>query len=185
MDSIFNETVKKSVKYWYLLALVGVIFIVIGGYTLSNPLESYLSLSLIFSWSFLITGFFELSASLANRKRINNWGWILVSGVVNVAIGFLLLVRPEISITILPLFVGFFMLFRAVAAIGYAIELRRGGTQGWGWSIFLGILGFLFSLGLIANPSIAGMTLVIWTGLAFISIGVFQIYFSLQLKRLR
>ena len=165
--------------------LAGLFFIVLGFYTFSKPLESYLALTIVFSWSFLITGILEIVFSLVNRKNIDNWGWMLVSGILNVALGFLLLAQPVISITVLPLFVGFFVLFSSVSAIGYSLDLKRFGTKGWGWLTFIGVLGLLFAFGLIINPVLSGMTIVIWTGLAFISTGVYHIYFSIRLKKLK
>jgi uncharacterized membrane protein HdeD (DUF308 family) len=38
---------------------------------------------------------------------------------------------------------------------------------------------------LLFNPSFAGLSLVIWTGLALIILGIYSIYLSLKLKKLK
>ena len=50
--------------------------------------------------------------------------------------------------------------------------------------MLLGILGLLFSFILIWNPLFAAITIVVWTGLAFIATGIFSVLISFRLKRL-
>lgn len=185
MESIFAITVKSALKYWYLLTFVGIIFILVGVYTLTKPLESFLNLTLIFSWSFLITGIFETIFSLVNCKNISKWGWALISGVLNVALGIWLMTHPEISLRVLPVFVGFLLLFRTFSAIGHSMDLRHHGIRDWWGLTFVGILAFLFSFLLLWNPVISGITIVVWTGIAFIAVGVYHVYFSLRLKKIK
>jgi uncharacterized membrane protein HdeD (DUF308 family) len=70
-------------------------------------------------------------------------------------------------------------------AIGWAIELKKYKTLNWGMSLTAGILGVLFSLILLWNPVFAGLTLVFYTGFAFVMVGIFQIYRSLSLRSLK
>ncbi|MEM9077970.1 MAG: DUF308 domain-containing protein [Bacteroidota bacterium] len=185
MESIFAITVKSALRHWYLLTLVGVIFTIVGIYTISRPLESYLSLLIVFSWSFLITGILETIFSLANCKKISKWGWALVSGVLNIALGVWFMIRPEISIAVLPVFVGFLLLFRSFSAIGHSMDLKHHGIKDWWGLTFVGILAFLFSFLLLWNPMVQGITIAVWTGIAFISVGVYHVYFSLRLKKIK
>ena len=48
----------------------------------------------------------------------------------------------------------------------------------------LGVIGLIFSIIMIWNPAFAGMTIVIWTGLAFITTGIFSLYMAFKLKKL-
>jgi uncharacterized membrane protein HdeD (DUF308 family) len=70
-------------------------------------------------------------------------------------------------------------------AISFSIELSSYGVKQWGWLLLMGIIGLIFSYILIWNPVFAGLTLVYWTGLALITLGIFSIYFSIQLNKLR
>jgi uncharacterized membrane protein HdeD (DUF308 family) len=69
-------------------------------------------------------------------------------------------------------------------AMGFAFDLKGFADNGWGWLLALGILGLLFSFVLLWNPLLAGLTIVIWTGCAFITIGIFRIILSFKLKHL-
>ena len=176
---------RKSIKYWYIPLIIGLIFLATGIYTFMVPLESYLTLTLLFGISFLVSGIMEVSFSIANRKYIENWGWSLVSGILSLAIGILLMFRPDLSILTLPFYVGFWVFFRSLMAIGTSIDLKRFGILDWGNLMLIGVFGLIFSFFLIWNPLFAGITIVVWTALALISIGIFGIYFAFKLRKLK
>ncbi|NAS29484.1 HdeD family acid-resistance protein [Flavobacteriaceae bacterium R38] len=181
----FIKTVKNSVKYWFLPLLFGLVFIGIGVYTFFTPIESYLTLSLLFSASFLVSGVFEIVFSISNRHEIDSWGWSLVFGIITAITGLLLLINPEISIVTLPFYLGFLLLFRSMGAISFSLDLKRYRVLDWGNLMVIGLLGTIFSILLLWNPLFSGITIVIWTGLALISTGVFSIWFSLKLRKLK
>ncbi len=184
MSTQLFKMVRNSVKYWYIPLIVGVILIGLGIYTFMSPEASYLALALLFSLSFLVSGLFEIIFSIANKDVLDNWGWTLAFGVLTLAVGVLLLVNPAISMITLAFYVGFLILFRSISAIGYAVDFRRYGISDWGVLMIIGVLGLIFSFLLIWNPILSGMTVVIWTGLALITSGIFSVYFSLKLKKL-
>ncbi|MEA9411820.1 HdeD family acid-resistance protein [Flavobacterium sp. PL02] len=184
MENSLFKKVKKAIDYWYIPLLVGLLFVGIGIWSFITPLAAYLTLAFIFSISFLGSGIFEIIFALSNRKKIDNWGWTLASGILGLVVGILLISNPLISITILPLYVGFVILFRSIMAIVIAFDLKSYAVPDWGNLLALGILGIIFSFILLWNPIFAGLSLVYWTAFAFIAIGVFYIYFSFKLKRI-
>ncbi|WP_075602485.1 HdeD family acid-resistance protein [Saccharicrinis aurantiacus] len=180
----FLKVAKNSVKHWYLLTISGLIFIALGIWVFATPLESYLTLAFIFTLSFLVSGTSEIIFAISNRKEIDGWGWTLSMGLLNVLIGIILLIHPGISITTLPLFVGFSVMYRSIYAISMSIDLRNYGIMEWGNLLALGIIGLLFSFILIANPLFSGLSLVVITGSAFVIVGIYTIYYSIKLKQL-
>lgn len=183
--SHFFKTVANTIKHWYIPLIVGIIFVGVGIYTFSAPVASYITLSILFSLSFLFSGLSEIIFSISNRHEIDNWGWTLTFGILNFIFGLLLIMNPGISMTTLPLFVGFLMLFRSIMGISYALELKNYGVPDWGALLAIAILGLLFSFILVWNPVFAGFTIVIWTGLAIITVGIFSIYLSFKLKKIK
>ena len=108
----------------------------------------------------------------------------MAAGIAELLIGILLIARPEITVLVLALFVGFAIMFRSITAIVWAFELKKMGVSNWGLLLLLGILGALFAFIMLWNPLLAGLTIVAYTSLAFIVIGGFQVYFALKLKQL-
>ena len=184
MKTNYLKLINNSIKNWYLPLIGGIIFIGVGVLVLMTPHESYLTLSIIFSISFLISGILDVVFSISNRNEMEGWGWNLALGLLNMVIGFILIIHPGISIVTLPFFVGFVVLFRSIMAIGASLELKNYYVLDWGYLMGLGILGVIFSIILIWNPVFAGLSLIIWTALAFIVFGVYSIMLSFKLKKL-
>ena len=185
METSPLKTIKNGIKHWYLLLIAGLLYIAVGIWVLLTPVTSYLALALLFSISFIVSGISEIIFSISNRKELDSWGWKLAYGLLTAIIGLILLNSPLLTIATLPLYVGFVVLFRSIMAISFSIELSSYGVKQWGWLLFIGILGLIFSYILIWNPGFAGLTLVYWTGLALITLGIYSIYFSIQLNKLR
>jgi len=184
METEIIKTAKNVTKHWYLSLILGILFICTGIWVLKTPLESYLTLSILFSVTIFISGIFEIISSVANRKEMNNWGWVLAGGIIDLLLGIWLISSPLLSITVLPFVVGFMLMSRSMIAMGFAFEIRGFADSGWGWLLALGILGLLFSFVLLWNPLFAGLSIVILTGCAFITLGIYRIILSFKLKRL-
>ena len=92
------KTAVNSGKYWYLPMITGIIFVSVGVWLLRPPLGSYVTLAMLFSFTFLIAGLIEIIYAISLRKVIDSWGWSLAGGIVDFLIGVLLVSQPEISI---------------------------------------------------------------------------------------
>jgi len=180
---IMNAT-KNATKHWYLSLILGILFIGVGIWVFMTPISSYLTLSILFSVTIFVSGLSEIIYSISNRKEMDNWGWVLTGGIIDLLFGLWLMASPLLSIAILPFVVGFMLMVRSMMAIGFAFDLKDFANSGWGWLLALSILGLLFSFVLLWNPAFAGLTLVICTGCAFVTLGVYRIILSFKLKHL-
>ncbi len=181
----FLKTVRNTVKYWYVPAIIGVLFIILGGYLFSIPEATYFSLVVLFILSFLFSGILEIVFSIQNKDELEGWGWYLTSGIFSLLIGVALVAKPEVAATTLPFFIGFSLLFRSFQGLGFAFELKNYGVIKWGNLAILSILGIVFSFLLIANPIFTGISLVVMTALSFIFVGISAIVLAFQLKKLK
>jgi uncharacterized membrane protein HdeD (DUF308 family) len=181
----FFQTFMKSIKYWYIPLIIGILFILIGGYVFTVPLETYVTLSTLFSISFIVSGLFDIFFSIQNQKILGGWGWYLVGGMSTLAIGILLIVYPSISIAFLPFVVGFALLFRSFQLLGFSFDLKELRVLNWGNTAILSILGIILSFILLDNPVFTGFSLVTITAIAFISVGISSIVLSFNLKKLK
>ncbi|HOJ08178.1 MAG: HdeD family acid-resistance protein [Ignavibacteriota bacterium] len=179
------ETVKSSAKNWYLLLILGVIFVLMGIWTLWTPVSSLIAISIFFAVTFLVSGLFETIYAITNRKIISEWGWNLAGGTIDLLIGILLIANPGLSVVFLLFYVGFAMIFRAIMTIGWAVQLNKLGVRNWGWVLAAGILGLLFSFLLLWNPAVTGLFTVVYLSVAFIMLGSAQIIISFRLKKLK
>ena len=184
MELHFINSIKNSIKHWYIPLLVGLLFVIISIVVFRSPLGSLITLAMLFSISFILGGVSEIIFSIVNRKGMHNWGWSLVFGIITLIVGLLLLSNPALSILSLSFYIGFIMMFRSVSAISFAIDLKKFGSKNWIGLLILGILGAIFSILLIWNPVFAGMSVVVLVALSFLFAGLFSIFFSFQLRKL-
>lgn len=175
---------KGVIDNWYLILIVGFIFVILGVYTMILPLKSYLAFVLIFGISFLFAGILEIIFAISNTKELDEWIWTFVYGIINFLAGVLLITNPEISILTLPVYTGFILLFRSVMTIVIYFDFRKSGISGLDSWLGIGIAGLIFSLILLWNPSFAGLSLVIWRSIALITVGMYSISFSFKIKSL-
>ncbi len=185
MENQNIKTVREIFRHWYLPLMLGIIFVFIGVLVFITPVNAYMALTMIFSITFVITGAIEITSSVLHRRDMNNWGWSLTTGILDLIVGLILVSHPLVSSMVLGLFVGFVILFRSFTAITWSIELRKYKVPYWGVLLGIGILGAIFSIILIWNPAFAGMTLVFLTGFAFVAVGIFQIYLSFVLAKIK
>ena len=100
-------------------------------------------------------------------------------------IGLSLLIHPELSLAILPLFVGFWVLLKGSFVIGVSFDLKKVGTDGWGWTLFLGIMTVLFGLAMVMNPVIGASMVLSFTAIGFLFIGLAILFISLKLRNFK
>lgn len=179
------KSVASSVKHWYIPLILGIILIIFGIYIFTIPLETYVTLSILFSISFLTSGIFDIFFSIQNSKTLKGWGWHLVSGILSLAMGIYLTMYPGISISILPFVVGFTIMFRSFYLLGISFDLKDAGIPNWGSLAFTSILGIILSFLLLANPIFSGISLVTLTAFSFIFVGISSVILSFNLKKVK
>lgn len=183
MPDRFFKRVEERLKYWYLPLIAGLILIAIGIWTFSNKVETFLTLTFLFSLSFVFSGLIETGFALLNRQKVDGWGWSLAMGLLTFLIGVVMLIKPQISMVTLPFFIGFVVVFRSINAISMAMDLRNFGAR-YGGLLLMGILGMLLGLILLWDPRLAGLSVVIYTGIALIVAGLFNVMTAMILKKI-
>ena len=95
------------------------------------------------------------------------------------------MVHPGMSMALLPLVVGFWLMFRGVALIGLSIDLKAFGFKPWGWLLASGILTVVLAFFITVDPIIGPLSIVAFTGLSALVAGGANIYFAIQLNKIR
>jgi uncharacterized membrane protein HdeD (DUF308 family) len=185
MKTLSFKMIENMIRYWWLVLMAGILLIAVGIWVIKVPFGSYLSLSWIFAIGMIGTGVFEIFFSYINCGSARRWGINLVAGIVDLLVGGYLLENPLITILLLPLIVGLWVLFRGMTAIGDALHIRSHGVKGWKRLLFTAITIMVLALLILACPIIGIENLIYLTGLSFIAAGFFRIILSLKLQRLR
>lgn len=177
------STVNEELKNWWLFLVKGLVFLVTGIYIFCQPLAGYASLSILFSIIILISGFSQLFFASMNSK-MKGWGWTLTSGIIDIVIGAYLLSNPLVTMATLPLFLGFWLVFRAFYLIGISFELKSYGISSWGLVLFGGILLLLTALYIIDNPVAGVASIIAITGTGFFIGGIVEIVLAFKIRKI-
>ncbi len=80
----------RSVGQFLLRVLIGILYVVAGFFLIVRPLEGTLSLALALGIFTFMQGVIEVILAFQWRPTAN-WGWVLLSGIVDVILGILIL----------------------------------------------------------------------------------------------
>jgi len=180
----FN-VIGYDTRYWWLLLAGGILFIGLGTWIICSPEKTYLSLSLLLAIGMLATGAFEALFSLFNLKRIKDWGWIFAGGLIDVLLGIYLLNYLLLTMVLMPMAIGIWMLFRGFMTVSSPVALRALGMSEWLLLVLTSMLLILPSIVILLDPFIGLVNVVMITGISFIISGIFRIFFSQQLRKLK
>ncbi len=183
--SSWIEKSKQAIKHWWLLLLLGIALFVLGIIVFMYPAESYLSLSVAFGIVILLSGIFEIILASSNKHYITGRGWMLAGGIIETLLGLILTCNVALSALTMPIFLGFWLMFRAFATIGWGGDMSSLKIPGAVWTIISGVLLLLLSFWILLQPLAFGTSMVvIWVGISLLFAGVSTVIFSLQLKNI-
>lgn len=178
------NVIGYDMRYWWNTFLSGILFIGLGLWIVTSTEKSYLFLSLLLALGLFTTGLFETLFSFFNRKAIKDWGWIFVGGLIDFVLGLYLLWYPLLTMVLMPVVLGLWMLFRSFMTVSSPVDLKAVGLWDWIWLLVTSVLLILPSLIIVVNPFFGLINIVLYTGVAFVITGIFRIYFSQQLRKL-
>lgn len=179
------ENLRHAVKNWWLPLLLGLAVFVVGILIFTYPGVSYVAMSVTFAILILVSGAVNIALAVSNRNPAIGKGWLWAGGIVELLIGLLLIVHPAISAATLPVFLGFWLMFRSFGMIGSGSDLMSLRVPGGGWSVFVGILLLICSVLILAQPLLFGVeAVVIWVGVSFLVGGISMIVLAFELKNL-
>ncbi len=130
VDGVFSLVrifLKDSDVHWGWLLAKGIIGILAGIYVLANPLVSLVILPATLIIIIAIQGIVMGVIGVIQAFRGGGWSAGLL-GAVNIIIGTILLMRPLLAATVLPLVLGIFGLVFGVILIIASFRVRSSGN---------------------------------------------------------
>lgn len=186
METIIEKITSKAgriIKHWWMLLIAGILLVAGGVVVLCNPVESYLTLSLMFGILMLVTGIVELVIASTSRNYFAMRGYSIVGGIFDLLLGILLCCYPGITLVLLPIMLGVYMLYHSFMIIGFGSDLQAFRVPGAGWSIAMGVILLLLSAFVLINPFSVGVgAVVVLTGISMLLLGAAFMTGSFRMK---
>ncbi len=170
--------VDRRLRHWWIFLLRGLVFVITGIYMICSPGSSYAALGFFFGLVIFLAGVAELMHAIRDRDTTNR-GWHLILGIIDILLGLILMAHVGVGIFILRVMVGVWFVFRGVSLFSFSKLTGRS------WILVVGgVLTILFGLFVIFNPVFGAMTIILWTAIAFIVTGIFNIALSFMLRKI-
>src|SRR5262245_29850966 len=120
---VIHAVMVRNLKGFALHLLAAALYLLVGLFILEHPLRAAEVLTLLLAASFLVGGLLRVVFSLA--VRFQSWQWVLLNGVVNLILGFLIWNEwPESSLWVIGLFVGIDLLLHGWSWVFLALTVR-------------------------------------------------------------
>jgi uncharacterized membrane protein HdeD (DUF308 family) len=112
--------------WWKLLhALVALVFIVAGIVAFIHPGNTFAALAAVFSFFLIFAGIFDIIVSISIRHEIEVWWLQLVTGIIEVSLGFWAAGYYGRSAVLLIAWVAAIAILRAIRDIVLAFRIRE------------------------------------------------------------
>ena len=177
--------VTEKPRSWWIPMLFGVVFVIIGFLILRSPEESFEKITKFIGVFFLISGTIQLFFTIKNHKGTPGWGFQLAGDLFDLAVGAALVINPSLLLKLIALFVGIWLIANSISIFMKAAEARKDQHKYWTLEFALGLFLMLLAIVFLWHPNLLGISIAVWTGLAFMILGIFRIVLTLRLRKLR
>lgn len=177
------DRATRAIKHWWLLLLAGILCVALGVAVFVFPLESYVTLSILFGVFLLVSGAAQLIIALSSGNYLMMRGYIIAGGVIDLLLGIFLCAFPAVSLVVLPIMMGICLLYHSFMIIAFGGDMETFRLSGSSWVICGGVILLILSLLVLANPLSVGIeTVVVICGLGLLMLGVMFSAVSMKLK---
>ena len=162
----------RAIKHWWLLLIVGLLCIVAGVLVFVFPMESYMTLSIIFGILMLLVGAAQLIIASSSGNYLAMRGYVIAGGILDLLLGVFLCIYPAVTVVLLPIMLGIWMMYHSFMIIAFGGDLETFRVGGSGWVTVGGILLLVLSILILVNPFSAGIaTVIVITGVGLLVFG--------------
>lgn len=169
---------NQTLTNWYLQLIKGIVMILLAILVFMSPAGALLTWAIWIGMGMIVSGIVLVILGFSAKGILDNWGWRVFEGIIDIFLGFILLSNPAVTAAVLPFVIGFWGAFYGILLFVDAFA-EKGNT---GIKIISGILIFLFSTTIMFNPLFAGLTLAVWFGIILFVGGIYNVINSFSNK---
>ena len=110
---------------WGWMLVEGIIGIVAGIIVFRTPATAAIVLVWLVAFWAIMHGAAEIGAGIRLRKMIENEWLLILAGVLSLALGIFILMRPGLGVLLLVTWIGVYALFAGIVTLMLAFRVRR------------------------------------------------------------
>lgn len=116
---------RRQSKSWWILLIEGLLGIAVGLITLFRPaITASILYFFIAIWA-ILTGIFELVQAVHLRRKVRNEWMLVLGGLLSVALGLFLLLRPVSGALFLIWMIAFYALLFGFLLVSLGLRMRK------------------------------------------------------------
>jgi len=181
MELQFFKT-KNSLRNWRVLFVPTFLYLFVGVLAFAVSYENYLVLNEIFAITLLVSGVLEIVFFFKVQIKAVAREGAMTGAILDFIMAFLLWAYPETILSFLPFYMGIWVLFRGIMAIIFSFKLNLFGNLDWLWLLLYVLAIFNFFFLLFWNSFTGTLNASQITGLAFMAVGAFRLFWVFDLK---
>lgn len=174
-------------RYWWLMLLKGVFFILAGLFFVVYPGVSYLfasiAINIFLGVTLIVVGVLSVVFSFSVRRLSDMWVRGFVFGVLAGILGVILLIHPGASAAALPFLMGVWLLFESVSLFGAGFDMKNMRAKGWIIPMIGGLFVLIFSVMVIFDYTLGMFAFVYWVAFSLMCKGIADVFLSFDLKK--
>jgi uncharacterized membrane protein HdeD (DUF308 family) len=183
-ESAKSESMNAMLaENWWVLAFRGVFAIVFGLIAFFWPGATMLSLVLLFAVYACADGVAGIISAIRGARRGEQWGWLLLNGILGVLAGTIAILLPSITVLVFVMLVAAWALISGTLMLISAWRLKT--SHGRWWLVFGGVCSIIYGVLLFAAPLIGALVLTWWVGAHALVLGVALLILAFKLHRHR
>lgn len=180
-----TSKVSRMVKHWWLMLFAGLLSIVAGICVFVFPVESYLTISLIFGVLMLLTGITQLMMASTSGNYLTMRGYVIVGGILDLILGVFLCVYPGVTVMVLPILMGIWLMYHSFIIIAFGGDMDTFRVSGSAVMVIFGILLLALSIFVLLDPLSVGVaTILLLAGIGLMILGLTFVVISFKLKNI-
>lgn len=152
--------------------LMGVLLVIAGIFMIANEGITFISVAFVVGLLFIIAGIAEVISCNSYRGDEGDRAWVLIDGLIMLAIGILIILNKLAADVTVPLVLGFWVLTSGIGNMVRALDKREAkDAYFYGYRI-IGILNVIVGAYMFFNNDLLMMSVIVQVGLCILAQGV-------------
>ena len=172
-------------KLWWVPLIRGIILLALAFFVFRHPINAMIGVAMYIGLSLIFTGIIQSINSLVLKKNLDNWGWLLTGGLIDIIFGFVLLSNPALTAITLPFVVGFWIIISGIMNFVSAFEDKKEKYSYWWLNLVGGILSVGVGYFIMNNTLLGDLVITTWMAIGFAMAGILNMAIGFNLKNFK
>ena len=163
-------------KFDWLSLILGIVFIILGCWSLKNPDTTLSLLSILVGIGAILKGIYELSlrSTINNLLGINS-AWLLIMAILDIILGMIFIFHIAAGVMTISIIFAFWFIIDCTGQLSVA-RFYKQFQKGYYWLlVILNVLGIIIGIALFFNPMVSAATIVWLISFFLILLGILAI----------